>query len=152
MWSDNSLWFLICISLMISMLSISSFAYLPICLLWKNVYSDILSIILIGFNFCCCCCCMSCLYIWDINFLVIPFENIFSGSSASTLVCAVRSWALKLARLLSRGSCGPKASLGGLPAGRWICVSPLHPNYLLSLRWSSTDGAYRLVGEAGSQG
>ena len=62
--------------------------------------------------------CMSCLYILDINFLVISFENIFSESSASTLVMWGQVLSPQVGKAVSRGSCGPKASLGGLPAGR----------------------------------
>ena len=69
--------FLICISLVITMLIIFSCAYLPsLCLLWRNVYLHLLPIFWIGYlllN------CMSCLYFADIKPLSVTlFANIFS--------------------------------------------------------------------------
>ena len=61
-----------------AMLSIFSCVCLPLlCLLWKNIYSDILPVFWLGcllmLNY------ISCLYILDINpLLVMAFENIFS--------------------------------------------------------------------------
>ena len=69
--------FLICISLVITVLIIFSCAYLPsLCLLWRNVYLHLLAILWIGYlllN------CMSCLYFADIKPLSVTlFANIFS--------------------------------------------------------------------------
>ena len=66
------------------MLSIFSCAcWLPECLLWKNVYSGLLPIFGLGCLIFLMLNCMSCLYILDINpLLVISFANIFSHSVA----------------------------------------------------------------------
>ena len=82
------------------MLSIFSCTYyLPVCLLWKNVYSDLLPISLIGFFFFLILSCMICLHILDINlFSVISFANIFfyrlSFSFVDDFFCCAKSFKL----------------------------------------------------------
>ena len=66
-------------------LSIFSCAFQPsICLLWGNVYLDLLPMLWLGCSFVCLLfilSCISCLYIWEINLLsVASFANIFSHS------------------------------------------------------------------------
>ena len=71
---------LICISLIISMLSIFLCAYYPcVCLLWTNIYLGLLPIFgLIGFLLLLMSC-MSCLYTLEIKSLFVSsFANIFS--------------------------------------------------------------------------
>ena len=70
------------------MLSIFPCACWPyVCLLWKNVYSRLLTIFNWVFAFLMLSC-MNCLYILDINPLtVISFANIFSHSVGCLLFC-----------------------------------------------------------------
>ena len=91
---------LICISLIISDMSIFSSASRPsVCLLWKNVYIGLLPI-LIGLFVFSILSCMCCLYILDINsLLVASFANIFSHPISCLFVLLMISFAVR--KLLS---------------------------------------------------
>ena len=78
------------------MLSIVSCAFWPpVCLLWRSVYLDLLPIFLIGLFFFLVLSCMSCLYILEINLLLVAsFANIFLQSVSCSLVSYVESCSL----------------------------------------------------------
>ena len=85
-------------------LSIFSCAFQPsICLLWGNVYLDLLPMLWLGCSFVCLLfilSCISCLYIWEINLLsVASFANIFSHSEGCLFILFMVSFAVQ--KLLS---------------------------------------------------
>ena len=88
---------LICISLLIRMLSIFSWAFWPpACLLRRNVYLDLLPIFWLGCLVFLILSWMSCLYILEINTLsVILFANIFSHSVGCLFILFMISFAVK---------------------------------------------------------
>uniref|UniRef100_A0A8D1JW64 Uncharacterized protein n=1 Tax=Sus scrofa TaxID=9823 RepID=A0A8D1JW64_PIG len=88
---------LICISLIISVVSISSCAFWPsVYLLWRNVYSGLLPIFHLDCWLFLPLSCISCLYILEINpLLVASFKTIFSHSVSCVFVIFMISFAVK---------------------------------------------------------
>ena len=83
------------------MLSISSYVYWPfVCLLWRNVCSDLSVHFLIGLLAFLALSCMSCLYILEINPLsVVSLAVIFSHSEGCLFTLIIVSFAVQ--KLLS---------------------------------------------------
>ena len=96
-WDDISLWFWLIFPWWLSMLTIFSCACWPSAFLfWRNVYLGLLPIFKSGcsvFFFFLLLNCMRCLYIFDINpLLVISFANIFSHSVGCLFIWSMVSF------------------------------------------------------------
>ena len=84
-WDDISSWFWFAFLWWLAVLSLFSCACWPsVCLLWENIYSGFCSFL----NWVCFCFYMSCLYILDINLLlIVSFANVFSHSIGCLSFC-----------------------------------------------------------------